>query len=371
MTADTRPRMKIAFLGGGINSAVGYTHFLASRLDGFFDLVAGCFSRDQSTNFATAARLGVEQSRCYESFAKMLEAEADVLDAVCILTPTPDHLGSVLDALKAGLNVICEKALVASAQDADLIRAAVEESGQKLMVTFNYAGYPMVREARAKVAAGHLGRIHHIQCEMPQESFALESANPQPWRRKDYGIPCVSLDLGVHVHHLVHYLTGGVRLRNASALEACNGNVPDVVDSVSVLAKGGDSLIVDLRWGKVFLGHSNGLCFRIYGDLGSLMWEQSSPEILHFSEKTGARNTLERGQPNLLEANKAEYNRFKAGHPAGFVEAFANIYSDFHSIICGAKSDQDTYSVDSALQGLRFLSSVHDSAQRSTEICNP
>ncbi len=371
MTARTRRRMKIAFLGGGMNSAVGYTHFLASRLDGCFDLIAGCFSRDQSTNFATAARLGVEQSRCYESLAKMLEAEADVLDAVCILTPTPDHLESVLEALRAGLNVICEKALAASLQDADLIKAALEESGQKLMVTFNYAGYPMVREARAKIAAGHLGRIHHIQCEMPQESFALDSANPQPWRRKDYGIPCVSLDLGVHVHHMVHYLMGGVSFRNVSAVEACNGNVPDVVDSVSVLAECCGNLVVDLMWGKVFLGHSNGLRFRLYGDLGSLMWEQSTPELLRHSDKTGSRNILERGQPNLLEANKAEYNRFKAGHPAGFVEAFANIYSDFHSIIAGAGPDQDTYTVDSALQGLRFLSSVHDRTQRSSELTKP
>ena len=355
------PKMKLGFIGGGVNSAVGYTHVLASQLDGCFDLVAGCFSRDAGTNQASAEKFQVSPERCYASVDDLLASELGKLDAVCVLAPTPDHAELVAQSLRSGFNVICEKALVTSISEADDIAAVLKTSGRELLVTFNYVGYPMVREARAMIAAGAIGTVQQIFCEMPQESFARAETNPQDWRRQDYEIPCVSLDLGVHVCHMVNFVAGRADLQLVSGWEGSFGKINNVIDTVCAIATYGDDSLVNLMWGKAALGNPNGLKFRIFGDRGSIEWHQAAPETLLFSNEFGARRTLERGQPDLLEANKSRYNRFKAGHPAGFVEAFANIYEDFHNILAGDISDS-SYSSAEASRGLRFLSDLHQKA---------
>lgn len=359
-TRSASRKLHLGFIGGGLNSAVGYTHFAATRLDGLFELVAGSFSRHHDVNQETAQRFGVDQDRCYWSTTDMLSAEAGRLDAICILTPTPNHAEVITAVLKAGFNVICEKAMVTSTAEAGEVLAAVEASGRQLFVTFNYSGYPMVREAKAIIASGQLGAVQQVYCEMPSEGFSRVEANPQDWRRQDYEIPCVSLDLGVHVHQMVDYLLGGRCCDNFTSWEASFGRVPEVIDTVSMTGVYQGPILVNLMWGKAALGTTNGLKFRIFAEQGSLEWSQCDPEFLQISDSKGVTRVLERGQQHLKIANAGRYNRFKAGHPAGFIEAFANIYADFHAALEGSDtSASDSFGVHVATSGLELLSQIH------------
>jgi predicted dehydrogenase len=358
----SRP-LKLGFLGGGRNSAVGYTHYVASRLDGEFNVVAGCFSQSSEVNQATAAQFGVTQDRLYCSWDALLDGEREKLDAVCILTPTPCHAEMTTAALEAGFNVISEKAMATSLNEAQLIRETVRRTGKTFTMTFNYTGYPMVREAKAMIADGRIGKIQQIYCEMPQESFALASKRPQPWRERDYEIPCVSLDLGVHVHHLVDYLSGGRKYERFQSVEGAFGKIPKVVDTVSVIAHYEGQLFVSLMWGKANLGCRNGLKIRVFGEKGALEWCQADAERLLFCDDQGELKILDRGSQGLIEADAPRYNRFKVGHPAGFIEAFANLYADFATVLAQPDATQlPEYGVDVALQGIEALDQIHRKA---------
>jgi predicted dehydrogenase len=352
--------LKLAFLGGGQNSAVGYTHFCAARMDGLFELVSGCFSRDSAVNEETGRAFGVVESRIHSSIDVLLQEELGLVDAVCVLTPTPDHAETVVKCLSLGFNVICEKAIATSVAQCQEIQAALATSNGFLGLTFNYAGYPMVREAREIIRSGGIGRVQQVYCEMPTEHFSREGANPQAWRKKDYTIPCVSLDLGVHVHHLVHYLLGGKRPLSVQSKQASFGKVHDVVDTVALLADYEDGIMASFMWGKAALGYRNGLHVRVFGEEGALEWCQTDPETLHLATADGLRQTVDRGQAGLLEASKGRYNRFKAGHPAGYIEAFANVYADFaERIVHGSSSViADSFSAEVAAQGISLMEEI-------------
>lgn len=357
-----RRALKLAFVGGGANSAVGYTHYVASRMDGAFEIVAGCFSKDEEVNRQSALRANIDQSRIYATPNELFRCERGKVDAVCILTPTPSHYEHVMDALANDHSVICEKAMAASVDEAKEMVEVARKSGKFFGVTFNYAGYPMVREARAIIHQGLLGEVRHVICEMPQETFARHDSNPQPWRRLDYEIPCVSLDLGVHVHHLVRYLAGSIPLEGISATYGTHGRFHDIVDTVTVTAKSDSNPLINLFWGKACLGQRNGLNIRVFGDQGSLMWNQTDPETLWMADKSGAVRQLDRGLSIPTSGAKFTPERFKAGHPAGFVEAFANLYTDFADGLAGNSQAlmevSAHFGADVALEGLQFLEEV-------------
>ena len=362
MDSENKPRpLSLGFVGGGINSAVGYTHFVASRMDGFFAVKAGFFSRNSSINADTANAYGVPASRCYSSLDALLENEKDQLDALCILTPIPDHVHSAREAMKAGYDVICEKALASSAPEAEQILQTQQETGRRFLITFNYVGYPMVREAKSMIDRGDLGEIQQGYFEMPQEGFARPETNPQDWRRRDYGLPCVTLDLGVHVRHMMEYLTNGGGYDPVATTTGSFGNIPDVLDTVNSIGWGRSKKIMfSSMWTKAALGYANGLKFRLFGTKGSLEWYQARPEELSYADQFGQRTLIERGYTKLVEANKPRYNRFKAGHPAGFVEAFANIYSDFYAILSSPAHEHPIYGIETAIRGLADLHRIHN-----------
>jgi predicted dehydrogenase len=322
----------VAFIGGGYHSAVGRTHMAAMQLDKRFRLVAGCFSRQFESNLESANYYGVECSRVYPSLQKMLEGEAGKLDAIIVLTPTDQHKNDVEACLKAGVPVICEKALAISVEEALSIQSLLRKSRGFLVVTYNYSGYPMIRELRSMVARGQLGRVRQIQCEMPQESFIATDAEgfpriPQDWRLWDGVIPKVSLDLGMHLHSIVYFLTGQRPIKLV-AQSSRLGNFPQIVDTVSCLIRYSDDIDCSFWFSKAALGQRNGLKVRLYGDLGSAEWLQEAPEFLIYTDSRGNRQILDRASSGIKEANLQRYARFKAGHPAGFIEAFANYYQD-------------------------------------------
>lgn len=257
--------LKLGFIGGALNSAVGYTHFNASRLDGYFRVDAGCFSRHDQQNEHSAKVYGISPERSYLDWQTLLKQEKGQVDALVILTPTPSHMEIAIAAIEAGYPVICEKALATSTDECLQIENAVKANNGYLAVTYNYSGYPMVRELRRMISEGHFGSLQQIQIEMPQESFLRVNANPQDWRRKDYAVPTVSLDLGVHVHHLVDFLSGGLKPISLVGEQASYGQLPGIIDNVYCIARYHNDLRVQAWWGKTALGHRNGLRVRVYG----------------------------------------------------------------------------------------------------------
>lgn len=359
--------LKLAFIGGALNSAVGHTHFNASRLDGHFKVEAGCFSRHGDQNETSARTYGVEPARTYSDWRRLLIDEKGLIDALVILTPTPSHSEIVIEALNAGFPVICEKALGTSFFECHQIAEAVSSNNGYLAVTYNYSGYPMIRELKRMVSEGRFGILQQIHIEMPQEGFLRRNASPQAWRRKDYAVPTVSLDLGIHVHHLVDFLSSGLKPISLIGEQASYGQLPGIIDNVYCTARYEQGMRVQAWWGKTALGCRNGLRVRVYGDKGSADWYQMEPEALQLADNDGHHVLLDRGSGDSKIAQEQRYNRFKAGHPSGFIEAFANLYSDIAGELRGfiggtPVSSPYVFGSAHATDGIRLMEAISESA---------
>lgn len=360
--------LRLAFIGGAINSAVGYAHFVSSHMDGRFVLHAGAFSRNPDVNQASGRAYGIDASRVFDDWRKVVDLAPGAVDAVVVLTPTPSHFDIVKTLLAAGLPVICEKALAATHDECHELTMRAQQFEGFLGITFNYSGYAMVRELRNIIARGELGEIHFIQAEMPQEGFLKvrksgDLVRPQDWRLRDGAVPTISLDLGVHLHHLVGFLTGGRSPKCVYATSSSHGHFKDVIDNVNALVSY-DGLSASYWFSKSAIGYRNGLSIRVFGSRGSARWVQAEPERLELAGPTGALTTIDMGSPDLAEASLPRYNRFKPGHPTGFIEAFANLYVDLADTIAARKSGRRDYvnsfvfGPDHAAEGLALLEAI-------------
>lgn len=365
--ADGLP-LSVAFLGGSTTSAVGRTHRIAIEMDRRFKLVAGCFSSDPDSNATTGQSYGVSSERVYEDLNNLLRNEAARLDAIIVLTPTDQHAGQVIQSLKAGIPVVCEKALAVSSKEIAEIRMTRDSYNGFLSVTYNYLGYPMLRELRQMIEDGLLGNIQQLHVEMPQEGFERLTAKEQPlvpqdWRLRDNFVPTISLDLGVHLHMMTRYLTGR-RPLSVVATSNSYGNFPQIVDTVICIAKYTDNMVSNIWFTKTALGERNGLQVRVLGDRGSAKWIQENPENLFFADNYGNKRIIDRASPGLVVANQARYTRFKAGHPSGFIEAFANYYFDVADAIIMHRSGSmnpgrpECFGLEEAQEGLALLEAI-------------
>lgn len=368
MTPMDSGKLKVAFLGGSVTSAAGYAHYSAINIDGKFDLVAGCFSRNNEINHQTASKYGISGNRVYSNFDLLLENERSKIDAVIILTPTDQHAQQVIKCINNGIPVICEKALACSSSEADEIILTQQRSRAFLAVIYNYLGYPMVRELKYIIESGRIGRVTHIQAEMPQEGYIRKSADgkpiiPQNWRLNDNLIPKVSLDLGVHLHMLIKYLTGEKPVRVAGVSESL-GNFREVTDNVISLIEYTGPMTCNMWFSKIATGCRNGLKIRVYGETGSAEWVQEEPEYLYLADVFSHRWVMDRGSTEAKISNQPRYSRFKAGHPAGFIEAYANYYADIssslHDFKTGASSglNAECYGANESLEGLRLFEAI-------------
>ncbi len=357
---------RLGFIGGGINSAIGETHKIAAEMDSLFEVSCGCFSRNEIINKQSARRWNID--RIYDDINELLKKEKNNLDAICILTPPATHSEIILQSLNMDYPIICEKALTDSVRNAKKINEKSLEKNGFLATIYNYTGYPMLRELKEMIRNGLLGKIINIQIEMPQHGFIRsrkESNKPQNWRLKDGLIPTISLDLGVHLHHLIHFLTHE-KITEVYGSYAKFGQFKDVVDDVNIIGETTGGARVNLWYGKAALGCKNGLQIRIFGDKGSAKWYQLNPEELEIYDQYGVKKTIDRDNPNLSVANLKRYNRFKVGHPAGFIEAFSNYYFDIYEALDSylkEKKYSDHY-IDScriSLEGLQFLEAVSKS----------
>lgn len=324
-------RLKLGMVGGGQGAFIGGVHRIAARLDGRWELVAGAFSSDPQRAAASAAELGIPADRTYADFTQMALAESrrlDKIDAVAIVTPNHLHALVATAFLKAGIPVICDKPMTATLAEAEELEALVRKTGVPFVLTQTYTGYAMVREARAMVARGAIGSVRHVQVEYLQDWLAgpveLSGQRQAAWRtdpRRSGDGGCIA-DIGTHAAHLATFVTG---LQVQAVLADLTAFEPGrrLDDNTAVLlrfASGAKGMI----WAsQISPGTKNALHLRIAGSQGGIAWDQENPDLLEFSLIGEATRVLRRGDG--LTAAPA---RVPAGHPEGYLEAFASIYAD-------------------------------------------
>lgn len=363
-------RLKLGFIGGGLSSAIGQTHFSASQLDGHWELVAGAFSHNQITNIETSKAWNIDSSRVYNKWQDLIESEKNKLDAVVVLLPTPMHKDVILELFKANIPVISEKALTASKEDVFELKKFYDENKHFLAVTYNYSGYPIVRELQYLIESGDLGDIQQIHLEMPQEGFIRPPAiagklkPPQSWRLKDGKIPTICLDLGVHLHHLSNFLLG-TEPSSVSAEFKHYSNYENIVDNVMMWLRYDNGISSSFWMSKTAIGNRNGLKIRILGDKATAEWVQVNSEELRISYIDGSHIIIDRGGKSKV-CSQSRYNRMKVGHPSGFIEAFANLYGDIaESLIewkkAGVYSNKFVYGLEHSFKGLILFDRARDS----------
>lgn len=329
-------RLRLGLVGGGRDSVIGRTHLVALRADGFYDLVAGAMSVDPEIARSSARAELMAEDRIYTDYRDMAEKEAaraDGIDAVVIATPPQLHFPVAAEFLSRGIDVICEKPLCRDHAEALRLRELVRKHERLFCLTHCYTGYPMVRQARAMVAAGALGRIRLIEGELcaGDPGVSTEPADPakRHWRFRaaSMGKGAILGEVASHAHHIVSYVTGLDALEVSAELTTFTDR-REVYDNSYVtvrFAEGARGRI----WGSyVAAGNDHGLSFRIFGEKGGLTWVQEDPEVLWHKPIGAPAIRLARGY-DILAPDSAEATRFRPGHPEGYALAFANLYSDF------------------------------------------
>ena len=362
---------RMAFIGGNVNSAIGITHKIASQMDGKFILVSGAFSRNDDVNQKTAEEYNIDKSHVYADYKELLIKEKNNVDVIVVLVSTDLHEEVVINCLNAGYNVICEKSLTTSYEAGKNIIETAKKNNSFLAVTYNYTGYPMLRVLKRKIKEGCLGNIISINIEMPQEGYIRlknDGSKPvvQKWRLHDYKIPTISLDLGTHLHNMIAFFTDETPLQ-ITAEENSYGFFKDIVDDVKCLIKYTNNLSVNMWYSKSALGSRNGLKIRLYGTSASAEWYQMEPEILKIAKNDGTIINYDRSNDaNIGLLNR--YNRFKAGHPIGFIEAFANYYVDLYKVLSDFEQDKKfnseyIISMENTLEGLKLFEGAHKASK--------
>lgn len=366
-------KLKYAMIGGASESFIGPIHRMAVRMDDLGDLVAGCFSRDAAKNAATGASLGIASARLYADGRALIDAEKGNIDFLVVCTPNDTHYALAKYAMEAGLDVMCEKPLSLTADEAaDLARVASRRR-RVLAVPFTYTGYPMVKLARDLVAAGELGRIDKVVLEYVQGSFRkidftqpLDKRNAWKMDPKVSGPSCVVADIGVHAFTMIEYVTGlEVKKLLADLSSYAPGNRLD--DDASILMRLSKGAKASLVTSKIATGEENGVRLRVYGEKASLFWDQEAPNYLTVKYPFAPDRVYRRNAPYVgaLSAGATRASRIPAGHHEGFIEAVANIYDEF----CAAVRDRKAHDYPGAREGLRAMRFV-DAALASDKAGN-
>ncbi|WP_431860668.1 Gfo/Idh/MocA family protein [Azospirillum sp.] len=377
-TASTGPnrRLRLGMVGGGRGAFIGGVHRIAARLDDRYELVAGALSSDPERAKASGADLFLASERCYASFAEMAQAEAardDRIDVVSVVTPNHRHHDAAKAFLEAGIHVICDKPLTTSVEDAEDLAATVERTALIFVLTHNYTGYPMIRQARAMVEAGELGRIRVVQVEYPQDwlTTRLEATGQKQaeWRTDPArsGIAGCVGDIGTHAFQLAEFVTGLRCTQVAADLTTFVEGRP-LDDNAHMLLRYDNGARGMLWASQVAPGNENGLRLRVYGDKGGLEWFQEQPNALRFAPFGEPPRTITRGGPGSNPA-AGHATRIPSGHPEGYLEGFAQIYRDAADLIVarlgGPQPDPQAALVPGVRDGVRGVRFIHAAVESS------
>jgi predicted dehydrogenase len=356
--------LRIGMVGGGQGAFIGAVHRIALRLDGAFDLVAGCFSQSLENTRETAAELGIHPSRAYATWEEMAEKEAALplgsrIEVVAIVTPNHLHYGPAKRFLERGFHVICDKPLCTTLEEAEDLVATVERSERLFALTHNYTGYPMVEEARDVIVTGRLGTVRKVYAEYLQGwlSGPLEVTGHKQasWRTDPARSGPVGAlgDIGTHAFNLLEHITGLQVTRLYAVLRTfVSGRALD--DDNMILLELGERASGTLCSSQVCFGKENGLVLRVFGTYGALAWHQEHPNDLHVTERDGAVKTYRTASAATGYASR-QLTRVPPGHPEGYLEGFANLYSAFARALRGAPGPSVYPTVHDGLRGVRFI----------------
>jgi len=368
-------RLRLAVIGGGPGSFIGAMHRQAARLDDRYEIVTGILSSDPDKSKKAGLELGLHPDRLYSSVQELLDAESsrkDGVDVVAIMTPNDSHYEYSVAALEHGFDVICDKPMTNTLQEAEALHKKVQESGLIFCLTHNYTGYPMVRQAKAMVEDGQLGTIRLVQVEYVQGGKADEEKPIPamlPWKYDPLrgGPSLVMGDIGTHAHNLTRFITG---LELAEVSAEIGSIVPGrlVHDFAGALLRFENGARGNFWVTQAAAGVENCLRIRVSGTKGSLEWMQEFPQALTFKPLHGPSQNRTPNGPGTLPL-AAHSSRIVAGHPEGFHEGFANIYSDAAEAISARRAGIEAnplalYFPNSwdGLLGVRFVNSVIESS---------
>jgi predicted dehydrogenase len=371
-------KLKWGMVGGGKDAFIGAVHRLAANLDGKIELVAGAFSSNPNKSHESGALLLLDPKRVYDSYEAMAAAEAKLpvgerIDFVSIVTPNFAHFPAAKTFLETGFNVVCDKPMTLNLSEALELRDLVRRTRKVFVLTHNYTGYPMVKEARELVRADALGKILKVVVEYPQGWLLnpIDQAGQKQasWRtdpQRAGASSCIG-DIGTHAENLAHYITG-------LEIEELCADFTTFVEGRRLEDDG--NLLLHYRGGargllyasQISAGEENNLTIRVYGTKASLEWHQEHPNELIVKYQDAPRQILRRGNNYLSDAAK-RFTRLPAGHPEAFIEAFANIYREaaraIEAEVAGqpVPADVDFPTVDDGVTGMAFIETAVKSAK--------
>lgn len=367
-------RIRLGMVGGGNDAFIGGVHRIAARLDDKFDLIAGALSSTPEKSRESGEALGLE--RVYDDFKQMAMREARLksgIEAVSIVTPNHVHYAAAREFLKRGIHVICDKPLTSTLSDAKKLVKAAENSNALFILTHNYTGYPMVRQAREMVANGDIGKIRVVQVEYPQDWLT----EPQDFKQAEWrtdpersGAGGSTGDIGTHAYNIACFVTG---LRAESLAADLQAFVPgrQVDDNAHVMLRFEGGARGMLWSSQVAPGNENALRLRVYGEKGGIEWAQEDPNCLWFTPYGEPKRLITRNGAGAGEAAN-RLSRVPPGHPEGYLEGFANIYGEAAEAILAFRNQSSPGAsvvyptVYDGLEGVKFVTACVQSSSRNS-----
>lgn len=368
-------KLRMGMVGGGKTGFIGAIHLRAALMENMIELVCGCFSSDPERSQSSGRAYFLPDNRIYGSYQEMFDREMELpeeerMNFVVIVTPNKQHFEPAMMALERGIHVVLDKPMTFSLEEALKLQQKVEETGLVLALTHVYSGYPAVKEMKARIAAGELGKIRRVFVEYPQgwlsDRIELQGGNNAGWRTNPQlsGKAGCMGDIGTHAWHLCEYVTG---LKVEELCAEVNTFVPGrMIDDDGTaflrLEQGAKAL---LSATQIAIGEANKVNIRVYGDRGGLQWIQENPNELRATWGDKPEEIVRIGNNGYL-GNQAIWNtRTPAGHPEGFIEAFANIYRNFALTVKALQQGEtptenmlDFPNVHDGVRGMQFIETV-------------
>jgi predicted dehydrogenase len=367
-------KLRMGMVGGGRDAFIGAVHRMAAAMDNRIELVCGAFSSNRQKSIDSGHDLGLDDSRIYGAYRDMLRKEAkrpegERMDFVAIVTPNNMHYPVAMAAIDSGFHVICDKPMTVSLDEATNLARKLQQTERLFCLTHNYTGYPMVQEARALVASGEIGEIRRVVVRYPQgwlsQRLEAKGQKQASWRTnpKNAGASCCVSDIGTHCHNLAEFVTG-LHITHVTADLHTFVTGRQLDDDASILLRFENEARGVIWASQIAIGRENALEMEVYGTEGSLQWSQEEPNTLlvHWLDKP---TQIRRTATDFVSPESAAAARLPAGHPEGFIEAFANIYKAFadaveHELETGEMPEGDLGfpGVHDGVRGIKFVDAV-------------
>lgn len=380
MELENNRKIRMGLIGGGIGSFIGKVHHNAAILDNYIELVCGAFSSDPVKSKESGKTYLLPDHRVYGNYEEMIKQEKNLpleerMDFVAIVTPNHVHYGPAKMALENGFHVVCDKPMTFNSGEAAELGKLVESSGLVFALTHTYTGYPMVKHCREIVRSGKLGKIRKIIVQYTQGWLAEDAENKgnkqAEWRMdpQKAGVSCTMGDVGVHAANLIEYITE-LRINEVCADMSSFGKGRLLDDDGSVLIRLNNGAKGVLTASQICAGEENNLRIQVFGEHGGIEWHQMEPNTIELKWVNKSKQVIRTGVGDLSQIANA-HTRVPAGHPEGYIEAFANIYRNFAFAVnrynMGQKRDEiyDFPTVEDGIRGMNFIEKVIESGQAS------